>query len=49
VCINCNISGYTYIISDPIILPSPRPTGTPTPTPTNTPDNTVYTIWVHIE
>jgi hypothetical protein len=49
VCINCNISGYTYIISDPIILPSPRPTGTPTPTPTNTPDNTIYTIWVHIE
>lgn len=49
VCINCGISGYTYMISDPIIYPSPRPTRTPTPTPTNTPDNTVYTIWVHIE
>jgi hypothetical protein len=49
VCINCNISGYTYMISDPIIYPSPRPTSTPTPTPTNTPDNTIYTIWVHIE
>jgi hypothetical protein len=49
VCINCNISGYTYMISDPIIYPSPRPTKTPTPTPTRTPDNTVYTIWVHIE
>jgi hypothetical protein len=49
VCINCGISGYTYMISDPIIYPSPRPTRTPTPTPTRTPDNTVYTIWVHIE
>jgi len=49
VCINCNISGYTYMISDPIIYPSPRPTRTPTPTPTITPDNTIYTIWVHIE
>ena len=49
VCINCGISGYTYMTSDPIIYPSPRPTRTPTPTPTNTPDNTVYTIWVHIE
>jgi hypothetical protein len=49
VCINCNVSGYTYMISDPIIYPSPRPTRTPTPTPTITPDNTIYTIWVHIE
>jgi hypothetical protein len=49
VCINCNISGYTYMISDPVIYPSPRPTRTPTPTPTVTPDNTIYTIWVHIE
>jgi len=49
VCINCNITGYTYMISDPVIYPSPRPTRTPTPTPTTTPDNTVYTIWVHIE
>jgi hypothetical protein len=48
-CLNCNISGYTYMISDPIIYPSPRPTRTPTPTPTITPDNTIYTIWVHIE
>jgi len=49
ICINCNISGYTYIISNPVIYPSPRPTRTPTPTPTRTPDNTIYTIWVHIE
>jgi hypothetical protein len=48
-CINCGVSGYTYIESEPVILPSPRPTRTPTQTPTQTPDNTIYTIWVHIE
>jgi hypothetical protein len=49
VCIDCNVSGYTYIISDSVIYPTPMPTRTSTPTPTKTPDNTIYTIWVHIE
>jgi hypothetical protein len=48
-CVNCGVSGYTYIESEPVIHPSQRPTRTPTPTPTTTRDNTVYTIWVHIE
>ena len=49
VCIDCNVSGYTYMISDSVIYPTPMPTRTSTPTPTKTPDNTIYTIWVHIE
>lgn len=48
-CIDCGVSGYTYIISEPVIYPSPRPTSTPTRTPTQTPDNTIYTLWVNIE